>query len=92
MNITRRSAIRTLSLGAGSSLLAPVFSQLMAQAAGAPVRKRFVFVVQSNGINPNHIMQSVRNRQKRIDQSQDGVYLPKNRRDAMEAGRFALGD
>ena len=43
-------------------------------------------------INPNHIMQSVRNRNKRIDQAQDGVYLPKSRRDAMEAGRFALGD
>ena len=43
-------------------------------------------------ITPLNITQSVRNRQKRIDQSQDGVYLPKNRRDAMEAGRFALGD
>lgn len=41
-------------------------------------------------INPNHIMQSVRNRQKRIDQAQDGVYLPKSRRDAMQAGRFAF--
>ena len=43
-------------------------------------------------ITPLNITQSVRNRQKRIDQSQDGVYLPKNRRDAMEAGRFALSD
>ena len=43
-------------------------------------------------INPNHIMQSVRNRNKRIDQAEGGVYLPKSRRDAMEAGRFALGD
>jgi hypothetical protein len=42
-------------------------------------------------ITPPNITQSVRSRQKRIDQSQDGVYLPKNRRDAMEAGRFALG-
>ena len=43
-------------------------------------------------IKVNHMMASVRGRQKRIDQAQDGVYLPKNRRDAMEAGRFALGD
>lgn len=43
-------------------------------------------------INPNHIMQSVRGSQKRIDQAEGGIYLPKNRRDAMEAGRFALGD
>ena len=43
-------------------------------------------------ILPMHLMASVRGRQKRIDQAQDGVYLPKNRRDAMEVGRFALGD
>lgn len=43
-------------------------------------------------INPNHIMQSVHNRQKRIDQAQDGVYLPKSRRDAMQAGRFAFAE
>ena len=41
-------------------------------------------------ILPMHLMASVRGRQKRIDQAQDGVYLSKNRRDAMEAGRFAL--
>lgn len=43
-------------------------------------------------INPNHIMASVRGRQKRIDQAQDGVYLPRNRREAMEAGRFATSE
>ena len=41
-------------------------------------------------ITPLNIVQSVRNRNKRIDQAQDGVYLPKNRRDAIEAGRFAI--
>lgn len=35
---------------------------------------------------------SVRERQRRIDQAEHGVYLPKNRRDAMEDGRFAFGD
>lgn len=43
-------------------------------------------------IQVNHMMASVRGRQKRIDQAQDGVYLPKNRRDSMDVGRFALGD
>ncbi|MFM9963435.1 MAG: DUF1552 domain-containing protein [Planctomycetaceae bacterium] len=39
-------------------LLNPVLMQLAAQAAGASsaVRKRFVFVVQCNGIDPNHVV------------------------------------
>ena len=55
---TRRSAIKGLTLGAGSALLNPILMQLTAQAAGSKsaVRQRFVFVVQSNGINPNHII------------------------------------
>ena len=55
-HITRRTAIRGLTLGAGASLLGPILTQLTAHAAGAPARMRFVFVVQSNGINPNHII------------------------------------
>ena len=43
-------------------------------------------------ITPLNVLQSVRNRQKRIDQAEGGVYLPKNRRDAMEAGRFAFAE
>lgn len=54
--ITRRSAIKGLTLGAGASLLGPLLSRLTAQAAGAPLPLRFVFVLQSNGINPNHII------------------------------------
>jgi len=56
--ITRRSSLKGLAFGAGATLLGPVLAQLTAHAAGAPaaVRKRFVFVVQSNGINPNHII------------------------------------
>ncbi len=57
-HITRRTALKGITLGAGAALLNPVFSQLVAHAAGASsaVRKRFVFVVQSNGINPNHVI------------------------------------
>ena len=36
--------------------------------------------------------QSVRNRERRINQADDGVYLPKNRREAMDQGRFALAE
>ncbi|MFN7153809.1 MAG: PLxRFG domain-containing protein [Acidovorax sp.] len=54
--------------------------------------KRFNEKNPGRRINPNHIMASVRNRNQRIEQAQDGVYLPRNRRDAMEAGRFALAD
>ena len=39
--------------------------------------------------NPQ-MWQSVRARQRRIDQAEDGVYLPRNRRDAMDAGDFAF--
>ncbi len=43
-------------------------------------------------ILPMQLAQSVRMRTKRIEQAQDGVYLPSKRRDAMEAGRFATGE
>ena len=56
--ITRRSAIKGLTLGAGASLLDPLLARLTAEAAGGAnaVPLRFVFVLQSNGINPNHII------------------------------------
>ena len=40
-------------------------------------------------INPMQMMQSVRNRMKRVREADDGVYLPKNRRGATEAGAFS---
>ncbi|MDX9742146.1 MAG: PLxRFG domain-containing protein [Gammaproteobacteria bacterium] len=40
-------------------------------------------------ITAPQMWQSVRNRQKRIRESEDGVYLPRTRRDLMDAGRFA---
>ncbi len=57
-HLTRRSAIKGLTLGAGGALLYPILAQLTARAAGAPsaVRKRFVFVVQCNGMDPNHVI------------------------------------
>lgn len=41
-------------------------------------------------ITSPQLWQSVRARQRRIDQAEDGVYLPRNRRDAMDAGNFAF--
>jgi hypothetical protein len=43
-------------------------------------------------ITPLQLVQSVRARQKRIREAQNGVYLPVKRREAMEAGRFAEVD
>ena len=40
-------------------------------------------------ITAQQMWQSVRSREKRIREAEDGVYLPRTRRDAMEAGRFA---
>lgn len=59
MNIetTRRQLLKNVSLGAGSVLLPPILTQLAARAAGdeRAVRKRVVFVVQCNGMKPDHV-------------------------------------
>ena len=56
-NLSRRSVIKNLTLGAGASLLGPLLSRVAAESAGA-MPLRFVFVLQSNGMNPNHIIPS----------------------------------
>jgi hypothetical protein len=43
-------------------------------------------------ILPAQLATSVRARQRRIEQAEAGIYLPKNRRDAMEAGRFGVAE
>jgi hypothetical protein len=56
MVLNRREALKNLSLGAGIVVLAPMLARLEAQAAGAPVTaKRFVFVVESNGVPPEQL-------------------------------------
>lgn len=52
---TRRIALKGLTLGAGASLLGPLLQRVAAESAGV-LPLRFVFVLQSNGINPNHII------------------------------------
>ena len=43
-------------------------------------------------INPIQLAASIRARRKRIDDAKNGVYLPKNRQDALDVGRFAMVD
>ncbi len=56
MALPRRDLLKTLTLGAGGFLLNPIVSQLEARAAGSQkMPKRFVFVVESNGVRPEQI-------------------------------------
>jgi len=56
---TRRTMMKSVALGAGATLLTPFLGDLAAHAAGdekKAARKRVVFVMQSNGINPAHLV------------------------------------
>lgn len=55
---TRRDLLKGVVLGAGASFFSPILCQLATHAAGDPkaVRQRIVFVVQSNGMSPNHLV------------------------------------
>jgi hypothetical protein len=56
MSLHRRDLLKGISLGAGSLVLSPLLSRLAAQAAGAAaLPKRFVFVVESNGVRPEQL-------------------------------------
>jgi len=57
MSLNRRDALKTLGLSAGATFLAPILTRLEAQAAGKPVTaRRFVFVVESNGVRPEQLV------------------------------------
>jgi hypothetical protein len=59
MSLDRRDALKTLGLSAGATFLAPVLARIEARAAGTPVTaKRFVFVVESNGVPPAQLAPS----------------------------------
>ena len=56
MSKNRREILQLAGYGSSAALLSPILSQLAAQAEGAPAAElplRVVFVVQSNGMNPN---------------------------------------
>ena len=46
----------------------------------------------SRRITRMNLNQSYRNRQRRIDRAEDGIYLPRNHQDAREVGKFADTD
>jgi hypothetical protein len=48
--VSRRGILKGLALGAGGALLSPVARALGAHAEGAAPAKRFVFVLQNNGL------------------------------------------
>lgn len=73
MTIHRRDLLKGISLGTGSLLLSPVLSQLQAQAEGKPgLRKRFVFVVESNGVRPEQMAPSGIKRKPRHQRAFNG--------------------
>jgi hypothetical protein len=73
MLINRRDTLKGLSLGAGSLVLAPVLSKLQAFAAGKPVQpRRFVFVIESNGVRPEQLAPSGLERKPRPQQPLNG--------------------
>jgi hypothetical protein len=58
LDTTRRTMLKGIALGAGATLLSPILERIAAHAAGSPsaVAPRVVFVMQSNGMNPNHLV------------------------------------
>ncbi len=73
MFFNRRAALQKLGLSAGATLLAPIMSRLKAQAAGLPVStKRFVFVVESNGVRPEQMAPSGLTRKSRDERPLNG--------------------
>jgi hypothetical protein len=74
MTLDRRDALKTLGLSAGATLLAPVLANIRAQAAGgnAATPKRFVFVVESNGVRPEQLAPKGIDRKPRQQQALNG--------------------
>ena len=59
MSTDRRDFLKGVSLGAGAMLLSPMLQRLQAQASGNQnLPKRFVFVVESNGVRPEQLTPS----------------------------------
>lgn len=84
MTATRREFLKGVSLGTGSLVLAPLLQQLQVQAAGsAEQAKRFVFVLEGNGLPWQQIMPAgitrgkEGNRDKVIDMPIGDRALPK---------------
>jgi hypothetical protein len=69
----RRDALKTLGLSAGATFLSPLLSRIEAQAAGKPITaKRFVFVIESNGVRPEQLAPSGVTRKPREQRELNG--------------------
>lgn len=56
MNMYRRQILKGITLGSSSFLLNPILSQIKAHASGQHItNKRFVFVLESNGVKPQQM-------------------------------------
>ncbi|QDU19764.1 DUF1552 domain-containing protein [Urbifossiella limnaea] len=53
--LDRRTALAGVALGAGAVVLQPFLQRLAAEEAGQPPPKRFIFVMESNGLYPYHV-------------------------------------
>jgi hypothetical protein len=73
MLFDRRDALKNLGVSAGAAFLTPLLSCIEAQAAGKPVTaKRFVFVVESNGVRPEQLAPSGVKRDARKQEALNG--------------------
>jgi hypothetical protein len=56
--ISRRTFLKGVSLGSSAALLAPILGQLQAHADGGPGQppRRFIFVVEGNGVRAGHLV------------------------------------
>lgn len=73
MFFNRRDALKGLGMSAGATFLAPILTRLEAQAAGASVAgKRFVFIVESNGVKSQQMAPSGVTRKERDQKAFNG--------------------
>lgn len=85
-------------LQARRAQLLAMFAKAQMAGDGDKVRQARDAIVKWNSKNPSRkitvqqMIQSIRNRQKRINEAKDGIYLSKNRQDARAAGAFGSTD
>lgn len=73
MTMNRRDVLKGMTLSAGGLLLSPILGKLQAYASGRPqAPKRFIFVVESNGVRPEQLAPSGIQRRPRPQQPLNG--------------------
>ena len=73
MTLHRRDVLKGISLGAGSLVLSPMLANIKAHAAGQKINnKRFVFVVESNGLPTQQVTPDTIKRPNRQQRALNG--------------------